>query len=143
MYEWKYKPSPMRCLIFFKTFILLLMGENELSSLQWHFFSLTQQLFCFFSCLSCFNEFPLQNPISKSFLTKYSQKCMLSSNYQWEFVIVALIVSGVILLLLFLASVLAWFMINCTRESKIDNFDSFFFPSDRIFFFCVFVVLST
>lgn len=29
-----YKPSPMRRLIFFKTFILLFMGENELSSLQ-------------------------------------------------------------------------------------------------------------
>lgn len=36
----------MRRLIFFKTFILLFMGENELSSLQWHFLlSLVQQFF--------------------------------------------------------------------------------------------------
>lgn len=66
MDEWMYKPSPIRRLIFFKTFILLFMGENELSSLQWHFFSLTQQLFCFLSFLSCFNDFSPLKPIKKS-----------------------------------------------------------------------------
>lgn len=62
-HEMKYKPSPMRRLIFFKTFILLFMGENELSSLQWHFLSLIQQLFNFLSFLSCFNDLSPLKPI--------------------------------------------------------------------------------
>lgn len=69
--NFKYKPSPMRRLIFFKTFILLFMGENELSSLQWHFLSLIQQLFSFLSFLSCFNDFSPLKPIRKPCANKF------------------------------------------------------------------------
>lgn len=55
----------MRRLIFFKTFILLFMGEDELSSLQWHDLTLIQQLFNFFTVFDCsaLGDFRLQKPI--------------------------------------------------------------------------------
>lgn len=85
-----YKPSPMRRLIFFKTFILLLMGENKLSFLHWHvavlaLLLLLLLLWSLFRWFFCFN---FCSPIWK--LDEYQKICdRLTKQYQtiWWYIV--------------------------------------------------------